>query len=826
MGSLVRAYFMFLGPDNVWEVTVHRSLEDAISRWSNLYRELPSACGIFHIGFDRPKSRYYDDIVTEYPGRVILTAASKFGMPYSYRSSRYPIAFVNEEPIFLALSGWGYELKLDPSKPTGGETPVRFSANPTGRIADFIEQAPESLEALTVAGIHDEATYVNNEATLPTELRGALGLYLISPVIKRPDFDICEFARKCPPWIANRDLDTMELSVRAKNVYRKQGFKVVRDLGKLPLGSSFLSFQNYGKKCISDTREAFLAAVSKGPLGLVEEAKKDSNLIESIRTAIEDLSGRQRDIICRRMGMFDSPQTLEQIGNLYDVTRERIRQIEKKAICKLIDNYYWGDLLEEKLDKILSETVFPIAVSGIEALDSWFAGVSDNIPVFSYVVNAKLGERYSLIRIENLSYVCSFNQETWDTILSKAKSLVRSNTLNGKTETYVRSILTKQLPEDGREFAEILWRICSKNCQFVENDLGESILIGSGRGAEIRVHALLKTSDRPLHYSEIFKHLNEVDKNDFDIRRIHNAAAEIGLLFGPGTYGLEKHLPFEDETLRDISGQIVNFIENSNEDRQWHTQEFIELIDLDSEVDPDSLNKYIIDIALKKHSNLTNLGRMSWRNSSETYGNEDRVEIYDLIIDVIEAASKPLKTREIEEEVRKRRGLSRFFQVFDTDPIIRVAPGLWGLNDRDISIKRFQQPEFLERIHEQLNERGVGLHIDEVGDLTMGYQISPWALFSLCKTDPRFGTDLERHLYLKEWGSSRQKSVSRLMKEIVENAGRALSLDEIHYEVELELGRPIEQRRISFMMSNIGATYNANYGTWSMSDIEDEVEEI
>ena len=827
MRSPVRAYLMFLGPDHVSEVTVHRTLEDAISRWTEVRVEVPSTCAVFHIGFDRPKSRYYKDVANEYPGRVLLTAASRFGMPQSFKSSKYPIAFVNEEPAFLALSGWGYEVNLDPSKPpAGGVTQEKLQPEPSGIIASFIQLAPEDAAALAKAGIYNETTYRKNEAELPTELRASLGRYLIAPTMEGRGFDICDFARKCPPWIASRELDTMELSVRAKNVYRKQGFKVVGDLGKFPSGTSFLAFQNYGRQSLRDTQQAFLAAVSEGPVGLAEEAKRSSNLIEALRTAIEDLPDRQKDIVCRRMGMFDSPQTLAQIGELYGVTRERIRQLEKKATYKLIGNYFWDDLLEEKVSAILESPSFPIAVTGIEALDSWFAGVSQNVPLFTYVVNAKLGERYSIITVENLSYLSCFNQEKWESILSNVKNLIRSTALNGKTEDYVKSLVSDELPENGREFSDLLWSICSVNCQFVENELGESILVGSGRGAEVRVHALLESSDRPLHYSQVWERLNAVEENDFDIRRIHNAAAEIGLLFDRGTYGLEKHVPFDEQTLRDISGQIESFIETTKEDRQWHCQEFVDLIELDSKIDPEPLNKYIVDIALKKHSSLTNLGRMSWRYSSEKNGNEDRVEIYDQIVNVIEASGKPLKTREIEEEMRRTRGLSRALQILDVDPVIRVAPGLWGLNDRDISIKRFQQSKFIEAVHSKLCAIGKGVHVSETSELVPENQITPWALFSLCKTDPRFSTDVGQHLYLAEWGDSRRKATSRVMKEVLESAGRGLSLDDIHYETELELGRPVDRRRISLMLSNIGATFNSTLGTWAMSELEEDLDPL
>ena len=52
-----------------------------------------------------------------------------------------------------------------------------------------------------------------------------------------------------------------------------------------------------------------------------------------IANAIATLQERQADIIRMRFGIGrDSEMTLEEIGQLYGVTRERIRQIEAKAL--------------------------------------------------------------------------------------------------------------------------------------------------------------------------------------------------------------------------------------------------------------------------------------------------------------------------------------------------------------------------------------------------------------------------------------------------------------------------------------------------------------
>ena len=44
---------------------------------------------------------------------------------------------------------------------------------------------------------------------------------------------------------------------------------------------------------------------------------------------------REREIITRRFGLYDRRETLEQIGELLGITRERVRQIKEKAIRRL-----------------------------------------------------------------------------------------------------------------------------------------------------------------------------------------------------------------------------------------------------------------------------------------------------------------------------------------------------------------------------------------------------------------------------------------------------------------------------------------------------------
>jgi len=64
--------------------------------------------------------------------------------------------------------------------------------------------------------------------------------------------------------------------------------------------------------------------------GLINES-----LSTEVDRALETLTERERDIIKYFFGIGTSEMTLEEIGEKFDLTRERVRQIKEKAIRRL-----------------------------------------------------------------------------------------------------------------------------------------------------------------------------------------------------------------------------------------------------------------------------------------------------------------------------------------------------------------------------------------------------------------------------------------------------------------------------------------------------------
>ena len=66
------------------------------------------------------------------------------------------------------------------------------------------------------------------------------------------------------------------------------------------------------------------------------DATTDINLMETVRSVLSGLTPREAKVLRMRFGIdMNTDHTLEEVGKQFDVTRERIRQIEAKALRKL-----------------------------------------------------------------------------------------------------------------------------------------------------------------------------------------------------------------------------------------------------------------------------------------------------------------------------------------------------------------------------------------------------------------------------------------------------------------------------------------------------------
>jgi RNA polymerase primary sigma factor len=90
---------------------------------------------------------------------------------------------------------------------------------------------------------------------------------------------------------------------------------------------------------VGEDGDATLGDLIKAPDAVDPQAAAEASVLRDIvGEALADLTPREQRILRMRFGIGDTADhTLEEIGKEFGVTRERIRQIEAKALEKLRD---------------------------------------------------------------------------------------------------------------------------------------------------------------------------------------------------------------------------------------------------------------------------------------------------------------------------------------------------------------------------------------------------------------------------------------------------------------------------------------------------------
>lgn len=136
---------------------------------------------------------------------------------------------------------------------------------------------------------------------------------------------------------------------KATGIYMKENY------GELPTEKQLSEILNISEDKIRQARELMQYTVSfSSPIGnedgddTLGDIIEDKNVSidgdldhvymkELTRTLLGDkkINDREREVIKLRFGFYDRKYTLQEVGDMLGVTRERIRQIEKKALMKL-----------------------------------------------------------------------------------------------------------------------------------------------------------------------------------------------------------------------------------------------------------------------------------------------------------------------------------------------------------------------------------------------------------------------------------------------------------------------------------------------------------
>ena len=87
---------------------------------------------------------------------------------------------------------------------------------------------------------------------------------------------------------------------------------------------------------MTENKELTLSEIIEDEKQNVEKTVVDSELKAEIKMALDNLKEKEKNVIVLRFGLENNEKkTLEEIGNSYGVTKECVRQIEKRALNKI-----------------------------------------------------------------------------------------------------------------------------------------------------------------------------------------------------------------------------------------------------------------------------------------------------------------------------------------------------------------------------------------------------------------------------------------------------------------------------------------------------------
>lgn len=336
-----------------------------------------------------------------------------------------------------------------------------------------------------------------------------------------------------------------------------------------------------------------------------EVARLDA--IEIINDLFSELNERERDVLVRRFGLHgEDRETLEEIGKIHSLTRERIRQIETSSIKRLkqlsnLDSYLAGlknviiHLLEEHGGLMEKEYLFSNLVNF-----SIGAGKRDDNEIkhkrhFDFLISRLLHDEFEEVneselfkdslklKYHSLEHLESLALELLAKIkeakkifmteelinLSKGLNSYKTNEDKFKQTNNldISGVLASNLFKEPVDFInqnKALYSILQATKKIEQNKFGHW---GIDESREIKpktindkIYLILKNSGKPMHFAEIAEKINQIgfDKKKANAATVHNELIldDKYILVGRGLYGL-KEWGYEKGTVTEVIEKVM-----------------------------------------------------------------------------------------------------------------------------------------------------------------------------------------------------------------------------------------------------------------------------
>lgn len=645
------------------------------------------------------------------------------------------------------------------------------------------------------------------------------------------------------------------LGVRATNCIRVGRLSTIGEIVDKGL-DGLLAIKNCGKKTVTEITAAiwrltgdwlngrgnFQAEMRgldgpdnvdiEGPGGAVSGAAAETgeSLIVGLRNSMAQLPEKDQIILRGRFGLSGRVETLEQLGRILGVTRERIRQIEARSIEGLLKSAQWPQLLRVKMADVLRTATEPAWLVLAPMWDPFFEGFEPGEVVLERLIEVFGGGESHCFEIEGARLVARISGEEFAALrqqfLHEVRTLVPKRPTRFELEVLAES---RALNAGARELYAEIMKAAEGLLHFARPPgVAEEMLVAYGRGAEQIVIEVLEEAETPLHYSEVHSRVEARCGEVVEIRRVHNALNQPSVFaFGRGVYGLRRHLNFSDSEMEELREAAEEVVLSGGPNRQWHAQEIIDQLPFDSGFDLSLLNPYTLHLILANTRRLRYLNRMIWvAESSEYRSSADRIDIAQACTRILRDAGRPLTRNELLASLSDWRGIGRHFQIHSTDEVVSIAPGVWGLKSRDIPLTSAEVEEILDAVARRLAQTGEGLHQSELKPalktegLLFANDLDAYWVLSLAGADSRFHVVNGGYVGLSSWGSTRRFTPAAAAKSIRESIVNATPMRELLPKIQSLAKRELGKLEVAAALRSAGFEFDGETDLWKVAPIE------
>lgn len=271
---------------------------------------------------------------------------------------------------------------------------------------------------------------------------------------------------------------------------------------------------------------------------------------------------REREIIARRFGLFDRRETLEQIGEILGITRERVRQLEKSVVARLKVQAENNELeqiaqIEEALLSYLHDHGTVARVQEVSAnVTSENSRTDQSRIAFLAILCPQLtvleddDRYYYAIGIKKVRDAATLQQDV-TTIVSVIEKI-------GKPATITEIAKTSNISETAQaaSLASISKKLATLNGQW---GLVKWPTVNP-KNIRDKIYVILKENGKHMHFNDIADSIKKSDfkRKDVTTQAIHNELIKDKrfVLIGRGIYAL-KEWGYKKGTVADIISQVL-----------------------------------------------------------------------------------------------------------------------------------------------------------------------------------------------------------------------------------------------------------------------------